>query len=40
MPQRRFVKLRSIFLASFSAVVAILSAVSSVLADTTGGPYP
>jgi hypothetical protein len=40
MPQRRFVRFRSIFLASISAVVAILGAVSSVLADTTSGPYP
>jgi len=40
MPQRRFVKLRSIIFASFSAVAAILAAVSSVLADSTGGPYP
>jgi hypothetical protein len=40
MPKRRFVKFRSILLASISAVVAILGAVSSVLADSTGGPYP
>ena len=40
MPQRQFRKLRSLVVAAFSAVTALLGAVHSVLASSGGGPYP
>ncbi len=40
MPKGLFGKIRSIALASISAVMAILAAASSVLADSKGGPFP
>ena len=40
MPKRQIKKLRTVILSAFSAVVALLAAVSSVLADSGGGPYP
>ncbi len=40
MPQRRFMKLRSVLLAAGSAVTAMLGAVSSALANSIGGPFP
>lgn len=40
MPLRRSSKLRSVILAAFSAVAALMATVSSALADSTGGPFP
>ena len=40
MRKQPFKKLRSVIFATFGAVTAILGAVTSALAGSTGGPFP
>jgi hypothetical protein len=40
MPQRQFKRVRSLAIATFSAIAAVLAAAASVFAGSTGGPFP
>lgn len=40
MPKRAVRKIRSVIIATFSAVTALLGAVTSALAGSGGGPFP
>jgi hypothetical protein len=40
MPKRAVKKVRSLVLATFSAITALFGAVTSALAGSIGGPFP